>query len=105
MTKHVIFDCFGTLIDTGKGSIRAVEQILAGVGSDADPHAFYTEWKKVKKEQENGPAFLSEKKLFETSLAVLFDWYGIRAEASEAVQPMIRLYRLFKRTLISEGFL
>lgn len=90
MTKHVIFDCFGTLIDTGKGSIRAVEQILSWVGSDVDPHSFYAEWKKVKKELEAGPIFLNEKKLFQSSLAVLFDRHGIHADAAEAVQPMLR---------------
>ena len=34
MIKHIIFDCFGTLIDTGTGSRDAVKSILARVGSD-----------------------------------------------------------------------
>ena len=29
----------------------------------------------------------------------------LRFDMKKAVQPMIRLYRLFKRNLISEGFL
>ena len=28
MIKHIIFDCFGTLINTGNGSLKAVENIL-----------------------------------------------------------------------------
>ena len=47
MIKHIIFDCFGTLIDTGTGSKDAVEQILRNVGSDADARVFYKDWKKI----------------------------------------------------------
>ena len=36
MYKNIIFDCFGTLIDTGSGSVEAVKKILDSVGCDAD---------------------------------------------------------------------
>ncbi len=89
MIKHIIFDCFGTLIDTGNGSIKAVEQILSNVGSDMDAQVFYSDWKKCKKRMMNESVFRNEKTLFELSLAETFHKYGIRANASVEVEPMI----------------
>ena len=50
MYKNIIFDCFGTLIDTGSGSVHAVERILRNVALDIDAKNFYSEWKSLKKE-------------------------------------------------------
>ena len=88
MIRHVLFDCFGTLLDTGGGSIDAVKQILAGVGSNTDAEMFYARWKRIKKEMMRSPEFVCEKKLFELSLAKVFSEYGINADAAEAVKPM-----------------
>ena len=44
MYKNIIFDCFGTLIDTGSGSIGAVRKILGNIGLDVDAKEFYSEW-------------------------------------------------------------
>lgn len=41
MYKNIIFDCFGTLIDTGAGSIEAVEKILNNTDLEVDPKTFY----------------------------------------------------------------
>lgn len=90
MIRHVIFDCFGTLIDTGSGSIRAVERILSDVGSGAEPGAFYADWKRIRKRMMGGSVFRNEKTLFALSLAEVFEQYGIEADASAAVQPMIQ---------------
>lgn len=90
MIKHIIFDCFGTLIDTGTGSKDAVEQILRNVGSDADARVFYKDWKKIKKEMMLSGSFQTEKKLFEISLSDTFLKYNISADASKEVEPMIR---------------
>lgn len=89
MIKHIIFDCFGTLIDTGNGSIKAVEQILSNVGCAADAQEFYSDWKKCKKRMMNDSVFKNEKTLFELSLAETFHKYEIRANASVEVEPMI----------------
>lgn len=48
MIKHIIFDCFGTLIDTGNNSTKAVEQILSNVGVHAEAEDFYKDWKTKK---------------------------------------------------------
>ena len=50
MIKHIIFDCFGTLIDTGNGSIKAVESILHNIGAFIDAKTFYADWKDAKKQ-------------------------------------------------------
>ena len=49
MYKNIIFDCFGTLIDTGSGSVQAVERILSNVDLNVEAKAFYSEWKSLKK--------------------------------------------------------
>ena len=90
MIRHIIFDCFGTLIDTGNNSIKAVEQILFNVGVDVDAQKFYEDWKAKKRQKMNAPVFLNEKTLFEDSLSETFVQYGIAADASKEVKPMIR---------------
>ena len=90
MIKHIIFDCFGTLIDTGTGSREAVKSILASVGSDADCSEFYRDWKSIKKEMMRSKSFQTEKKLFELSLSDTFIRYNINADASKEVEPMIK---------------
>lgn len=89
MIKHIIFDCFGTLIDTGNGSIKAVESILHNIGAFVDAKTFYADWKDAKKQMMDSSKFRNEKTLFELSLAETFDKYGIGANASEEVKPMI----------------
>jgi len=90
MIKHIIFDCFGTLIDTGTGSRDAVKSILASVESDADCSEFYKDWKSIKKEMMKSKSFQTEKKLFELSLSDTFKKYNIIADASKEVEPMIK---------------
>ena len=90
MIKHIIFDCFGTLIDTGTGSRDAVKSILASVESDADCSEFYKDWKSIKKEMMRSESFQTEKKLFELSLSDTFKKYNIIADASKEVEPMIK---------------
>ncbi len=88
--KHIIFDCFGTLIDTGNGSIKAMKQILSNVDVCVDAKSFYSDWKKAKREMMNAAEFINEKKLFELSLAETFVKYGIDADPAEEVKPMIQ---------------
>ena len=89
MIKHVIFDCFGTLIDTGSGSRKAVKTILNNVKADVDVNEFYKCWKNIKKKMMRDSVFRTEKKLFELSLAEAFAEYGIEADAAVEVKPMI----------------
>ena len=89
MTRHLLFDCFGTLLDTGSGSIRAVETILTHLGSPLEPKAFYAAWKAEKKRLMHTAPFRNEKDLFAESLGVLFKRYGIQADPRVEVGPMI----------------
>lgn len=89
MIKYVIFDCFGTLINTGSTSLSAAAEILRNVGSDADPEEFYKSWKAVKKEMMSSGEFRTEKDLFRLSLAEMFSRYGIDADAEKEADPMI----------------
>lgn len=89
MTRHILFDCFGTLLDTGSGSIRAVERILHHAGVSLDVKEFYAEWKAEKKHLAHTPPFRSEKVLFAESLGLLFKRHGIQADPRTEVEPMI----------------
>ena len=89
MYKNIILDCFGTLIDTGTGSVDAVKKILNNVGLDTDAKAFYSEWKSIKKELMMAEPFFTEKDLFRISLGKMFESYGISADADIEAQPMI----------------
>ncbi|CAG7618230.1 hypothetical protein ACFQI7_02680 [Paenibacillus allorhizosphaerae] len=40
MIKAILFDCYGTLVDTGSGSIKAVRQILAKNKSTVNAEQF-----------------------------------------------------------------
>lgn len=98
MIRHIIFDCFGTLINTGNNSIKAVEQILFNVGVNLDAQKFYGDWKAKKRQKMNASVFLNEKTLFEVSLSETFAQYGIVADASKEVKPMI--HSLFAERLV-----
>ena len=89
MIKHIIFDCFGTLIDTGSTSVNAAQRILSDVGSSVDARTFYADWKAIKRKMMYEPYFRSEKKLYEESLSEAFKKYGINADAAAQVKPMI----------------
>ncbi|MCR5225803.1 MAG: HAD family hydrolase [Eubacterium sp.] len=89
MYKNIIFDCFGTLIDTGTGSVEAVREILSNVRMDIDAQVFYAEWKSLKKEMMLQETFYTEKALFAISLGKIFEKYGVNADAENEVKPMI----------------
>ena len=91
MIKNIIFDCFGTLIDTAATSLDAVKIILKTVGLSIDEKDFYKEWKAKKKEMTYSEEFCSEKELFRLSLRKMFEKYDVTADPDAAVQPMIRV--------------
>ncbi len=90
MVRHIIFDCFGTLVSTGSGSVDATARILADIGAEQDPKAFYKEWKTLKKQMmAEADRFRDEKTWFVLSLAEMFRRHDITADAETAVQPML----------------
>jgi len=50
MIKALIFDCYGTIISTGNGSVDAVKTILDSLKINIDPVLFYRDWKTIHKE-------------------------------------------------------
>ena len=89
MIKHVIFDFFGTISDTGTSSVDATAQILKNVGSDMDPAAFYKEWKTIKRVRMDEEPFYTEKEHYARILCELFGKYGIAADGYAEVKPYI----------------
>ncbi|MBO4818968.1 MAG: HAD family hydrolase [Firmicutes bacterium] len=89
MIKHIIFDFFGTISDTGTSSVDATAQILVNVGSSLDPAVFYNEWKTVKRVRMDEEPFYTEKEHYARILCELFEKYGIDADGRKEVKPYI----------------
>ncbi|MDE5670244.1 MAG: HAD family hydrolase [Eubacterium sp.] len=88
----LIFDVYGTIISTGNGSINAVESILSLQDKSVNSDLFYAEWKKFHRENMNNAninTFLSEEKIFENDLKLLYEKYNIKKDYSDDVSIML----------------
>lgn len=93
MKKLLIFDAYGTLISTGRGSVAACERILSLQDKEIDPVAFYADWKKLHRahiDESIAHGFLTEAEIFARDLAVLYEKYGIDRPHAKDVQIMLR---------------
>jgi putative hydrolase of the HAD superfamily len=96
MIKALIFDCYGTIISTGNGSVNSTKIILDNLKSGIDPILFYKDWKKIHKENISGlKYFCNEKKIFINDLNILFKLHGINGNAKKYIKPMLK--SLYKR--------
>jgi len=101
MIKALIFDCYGTIISTGNGSVNSTKIILDNLKSDIDPILFYKDWKKVHKENMSSlKYFCREKKIFINDLNILFKLYGINGNAKKDIKPMLK--SLYKRDFYND---
>lgn len=100
MIKTIIFDCYGTLVNTGEGSINAVKQILQTNNSSLDSYDFYNQWKKLNKEIISSEPFLVESELFLRSLEKLYRRYQFNGDPKEDIQFMLET--LGNRTIYPE---
>lgn len=93
MLKAIIFDAYGTLFDTGTGSVDAAAGILARCGrSDLDAKAFYARWKQIHREHINsGKEFVSEEEIYHRDLKRLYAEYGIDSDADADVAIMLAI--------------
>lgn len=99
--KSVVFDAYGTLIDTKDGSVRATASILHRNGVDLDPVEVYGRWKQLHRQHiESLETFLKEEDVFLLDLKQLYAEYGISGDAGEDVKLM--LATLGKRSLFPE---
>ena len=93
MKQLLIFDAYGTLLSTGRGSVAACEQILALQDKNIDPVAFYADWKALHRariDQSIAQGFITEEEIFTRDLAVLYDQYGIDRPHAEDIAIMLR---------------
>lgn len=86
----IAFDAYGTLFDTGNGSVAATREILSRCEAMHDPAEVYSKWKACHEglvaALEN---FESEEVIFRKGLEQVFREYGIEGDPCEAVRVML----------------
>jgi len=96
MIKALIFDCYGTIISTGNGSVNSTKIILDNLKCNIEPVLFYKNWKKIHKENiSNLEHFSNEKNIFINDLTILFKMYNIKENVKKNIKPMLQ--SLYKR--------
>ena len=103
MLKLVIFDAYGTLFDTGTGSVDAAADILRKRNrTDIDPAAFYRRWKRLHREHIQAQTeFICEFTVFAQDLRRLYEEYRIDGDPDEDV--LLMLARQGTRTAYPES--
>jgi 2-haloalkanoic acid dehalogenase type II len=91
MVKAIIFDAYGTLIDTADGSIRAVRSILAKYNTEMiNAEDFYRKWKYYHRFHiDSLKSFIKEEDIFTMDLIELFKEYQIEGDPHRDVQVML----------------
>ena len=90
LIKSVIFDAYGTLFDTGDGSVRATGDILQRNGVDLNPAEVYARWKQLHKQHiESLETFVKEEDIFLLDLKQLYLEYGVAGNPEEDVKLML----------------
>lgn len=92
MKKLLIFDAYGTLLSTGKGSLEATKKILALQEKEIDPTIFYKDWKKYHRkhlDEANASKFILEKEIFAKDLEALYEQYQINRPHEKDVEIML----------------
>ena len=91
MLKAIIFDAYGTLFDTGTGSVEATAEILAVCGrSDIVPREFYARWKQIHRSHtEMQDKFRTEEEIYHMDLKRLYEEYDIDSDPDEDVKIML----------------
>lgn len=90
MIKAVIFDAYGTLINTKDGSVKAVKAILKKNNFNTDATKFYSKWKKYHRIHiDSITSFIKEEELFLMDLKKLYVEYNINGNPDEDVKFML----------------
>lgn len=92
MKKLLIFDAYGTLISTGKGSLAAVRKILALQPQQIDAEQFYRDWKRYHRagiDRCNAAEFVTEQNIFTNDLRQLYEQYKIARPYEQDVEFML----------------
>jgi len=90
MIKNLIFDVYGTLVSTGKGSVKATAKIFCEFGMEENAEEIYKKWKKYHRlNTTENKGFRTEKDIFVEDLRCLFGEYGIEADPEKKIGPML----------------
>ena len=88
----VAFDAYGTILDTGTGSVDATKRILERNGSNLDPKSIYQEWKLIHQQIiASLLEFENEENIFRRGLKQIYDKYHITGSADEDVAFMLAI--------------
>jgi 2-haloalkanoic acid dehalogenase type II len=91
MIKAIIFDVFGTLIDTKDGSIRATEAILKKNKSKLDSKVVYGEWKKLYGASLlDAKGFIKEEEIFLRGLEIINKQFDLNCDVENDVKIMLQ---------------
>ncbi len=90
MVRAVILDAYGTILDTGDGSVRATERILRSHGSALDPAAVYAAWKRFHRQHiAQLREFENEERLFRRDLERVHREYRLSGELDADLAMML----------------
>jgi haloacid dehalogenase superfamily, subfamily IA, variant 1 with third motif having Dx(3-4)D or Dx(3-4)E len=89
MIKTIIFDCYGTLISTGDGSIQATSEILKLNNCNIKAEVFYRHWKRRFIDICRSKPFMTEAEAFNISLKDLYQHYSIQGKPKSDVKIML----------------
>jgi len=88
--KAIIFDCYGTIIDTGNSSINATKEILKKHNLDINADEFYLKWKVYQRKYfDNTDNFFNQEDIFLITLKELYEEYHIEGNPSIDVKIML----------------
>lgn len=90
--KAIAFDAYGTLLDTGTGSVEAMRQILEKNKSSLDPQSIYREWKSIHQQLiASLSEFETEEAIFRRGLRQIYDKYQLEGVPDEDVSMMLAI--------------
>jgi len=102
MIKGVFFDCYGTIISTGNGSVEATKKILGSKDITIKAETFYKHWKIIHKDNiKKLIEFKNEKDIFIEDLRILYEHYNIKGNVENDIIHMLN--SLYKRSFYNDS--
>ncbi|MFH1564869.1 MAG: HAD family hydrolase [bacterium] len=101
MIKTILFDVFGTIIDTGDGSIKATEKILKAHHSNINPYDFYyNNFKPLCKSYYSKKRFYVEEEILTKTLSRIEKKFHLQDRSKKDVKHYLK--SLTERKLFQE---
>ena len=93
MIKAVILDAYGTIFNTGTGSVDMMREILKQNGrEDLDPTTVYARFKQLHRQHiDTLESFITEAEVFALDMAEISREYGLRRDPAEDVKIMLSI--------------